>query len=49
MKKLKYNYKKIKPNKYSNLISFLEDIAEFSLFQKLVLRGNQEVVMLLKK
>lgn len=49
MKKLKYNYKKIKPNKYSNLISFLEDIAEFSLFQKLVLRGNQEAVMLLKK
>ncbi len=49
MKKLKYNYKKIKPNKYSNLIAFLENIAEFSIFQKLVSRGNQEAEILLKK
>ncbi|MBO4293758.1 MAG: HD domain-containing protein [Clostridia bacterium] len=49
MKKLKYNYTEIMPNKYSNLLTFLEDIAEFSIFQKLVLRGNQEAVELLSK
>lgn len=49
MKKLKYNYTKIKSNQYSNLIIFLEDIAEFSIFQKLVLRGNQEAKLLLEK
>ena len=42
MKKLQYNYKKITPSKYSNLISFLEDIAEFSIFYKLSIRGNKE-------
>lgn len=49
MKKLKYSYEKIKPNKYSNLILFLEDVAEFSIFQKLVLRGNQEADAILQK
>ena len=47
MKKLKYNYTKLVPNKYSDLIAFLEDIGEFSIFQKLVLRGNQEAQKLL--
>ena len=49
MKKLKYNYKKIKNNKYINLLIFLEDVAEFSIFQKLVLRGNQEAKIFLEK
>lgn len=49
MKKLKYNYTKIVPNKYSDLIAFLEDIGEFSIFQKLVSRGNQEAQKLLDK
>ena len=49
MKKLKYNYKNIKPNKYSNLIVFLEDVAEFSILQKLVLRGNREAEMLFER
>ena len=49
MKKLKYNYTKLKSNEYSNLMIFLEDIAEFSIFQKLVLRGNQEAKILLEK
>ena len=49
MKKLKYNYTKIKLKEYKNLIVFLEDIAEFSIFQKLVLRGNQEAEIVLEK
>lgn len=49
MKKLKYNYKKIKPNKYMKLLTFLEDIAEYSIFQKLVLRGNCEAKEMLQK
>lgn len=44
MKKLKYNYKDIELNKYSELLVFLEDIAEFTIFQKMILRGNQECV-----
>lgn len=44
MKKLKYNYKNIELNRYSELLVFLEDIAEFAIFQKMILRGNQECV-----
>lgn len=47
MKKLKYNYKSIELNKYNNLLMFLEDIAEFAIFYKLTLRGNQESVSVL--
>ena len=49
MKELKYNYDKIKTNQYSKLLLFLEDIAEYSIFQKLVLRGNQEANQVAQK
>ena len=49
MKYLKYNYIKIKPNQYSKLLSFLEDIAEYSIFQKLAFRGNQEANQVVQK
>lgn len=45
MKKLKYNYKKIKLNKYSSLLTFLEDISEYSIFQKMILKGNKECIL----
>lgn len=44
MKQLKYNYKNTELNKYNELLTFLEDIAEFAIFQKIVLRGNQEAI-----
>ena len=44
MKKLKYSYKETKINQYSELLTFLEDIAEYSIFQKMILRGNREVL-----
>lgn len=44
MKKLKYNYKNMELNNYINLLLFLEKIAEFAIFQKMLLRGNQEVL-----
>ena len=44
MKKLKYNYKNIKLNKYNELLAFTEKIAEFAIFQKMILRGNQEAI-----
>lgn len=44
MKKLKYNYKNIDLNQYSELLIFLEDIAEFAILQKMILRGSQEAV-----
>lgn len=44
MKKLKYSYKEIKMNKYSELLMFLEDISEYSIFQKMILRGNKEAL-----
>jgi len=44
MKKLKYNYIGIGLNKYSELLIFLEDIADFAIFQKMILRGNQEAI-----
>lgn len=43
MKKLKYSYNKMELNEYSKLLIFLEDVAEFSIFQKVLLRGNKEV------
>lgn len=49
MKKLKYNYKNIKKGKYDELISFLEIIAEYSMFKKLVLRGNKEAQIIVDK
>ena len=46
MQKLKYNYKNIELNKYYELLRFLEDIAEFAIFQKMILRGNQEIILM---
>lgn len=46
MQKLKYNYKNVKLNKYNELLIFLENIAELVIFQKMILRGNQEVIPL---
>lgn len=42
MKNLKYNYKNIEFNKYNLLIDFLEDVAEYSIFNKMFSRGNKE-------
>lgn len=44
MQKLKYNYKNIKLDKYNDLLIFLENIAEFTIFQKMILRGNHECI-----
>lgn len=44
MQKLKYNYKDIELNKYNELLIFLENIAEFAIFEKMILRGNKEAV-----
>lgn len=44
MQKLQYSYKNIEENEYNKLLTFLEDIAEFAIFQKMILRGNQEVI-----
>lgn len=44
MQKLKYNYRNIEENEYEKLLAYLEDIAEFAIFQKLILRGNQEAI-----
>ena len=46
MQKLKYNYKTIKLNKYSELLMFLENVADYAIFGKMFLRGNQEIVSL---
>lgn len=43
MRKLKYKYKNIGLNKYNELLMFLEDIAEFAIFYKMILRGNTEI------
>lgn len=48
MRVLKYNYKNVELNKYNEFLIFLEDIAELAIFQKMFLRGNREVVSLLK-
>lgn len=42
LKQLNYNYKILQKNKYTELLTFLEDIAEFSIFNKIVERGNSE-------
>ena len=47
MKILKYNYENIKINKYSELLMFLEDIAEFVIIQKVTL-DKEEVTFLNK-
>ena len=49
LKELKFNYKLIPHNKYSELLAFLENIAELSIFNKLLLRGNKEAETKLKK
>lgn len=46
MQKLKYNYKTIKLNKYSELLMFLENVADYAIFRKMFLRGNQEIISL---
>ena len=46
MQKLKYNYKTVELNKYNELLIFLEDVAEFTIFQKMISRGNKEVIPL---
>ena len=46
-KKLKYNYTGIGFNKYSELLIFLENIADFAIFQKIILRGNQKAISFL--
>lgn len=43
MIKLKYKYKNIGLNKYNELLMFLEHIAEFAIFYKMILRGNTEI------
>lgn len=48
LKKLKYNYKNMEFNKYSELLIFLENIAEFAIFKKIILRGNGEAVSVLE-
>ena len=49
LKQLNYNYKILQKNKYTELLTFLEDIAEFSIFNKMIERGNNEGnAMLLK-
>lgn len=47
MKSLKYKYKNIELNKYNELLLFLENIAEFAIFQKMFLRGNHEIISIL--
>ncbi len=44
MTNLKYNYRAPEFNKYSDLILLFEDVAEFSIFSKMLKRGNQEVI-----
>jgi hypothetical protein len=42
LKELKYNYKMIPHNEYSDLLIFCEDIAEYSILNKLYITGNRE-------
>lgn len=44
LKKLKYNYKTIENNEYVDLIEFCESIAELYILDKLLKRGNWEVL-----
>lgn len=45
---LKYNYKNVSFNKYNQLINFLEDIAEYSIFYKMFSIGNKEIISFLQ-
>ena len=49
LKQLNYNYKILQKNKYTELLTFLEDIAEFSIFNKIVEKGNDEANSMLLK
>ena len=49
LKQLNYNYKILQKNKYTELLTFLEDIAEFSIFNKIVEKGNNEANSMLLK
>lgn len=42
LKKLKFNYTPLQNNEFTQLILFLEDVAEFAVFSKMIMRGNQE-------
>ncbi|MCI9063296.1 MAG: HD domain-containing protein [Clostridia bacterium] len=44
MKELKYKYKEVKLNKYSELLMFLEDVAEYAILKKIVIVGNKEAI-----
>lgn len=49
MKKLKYNYKNIEINKYSELLFFLEYIVDYAILKKLIVTGNKEATTFLNK
>lgn len=49
LKQLNYNYKILQKNKYTELLTFLEDIAELSIFNKIVERDNNEANSMLLK
>ena len=49
LKQLNYNYKILQKNKYTELLTFLEDIAELSIFNKMIERGNNEANSMLLK
>ena len=44
LKKLRFSYKSVKLNKYSELLIFLEDISEYAILKKMLLRGNKECI-----
>ena len=49
IKKLKYQYKKIENNPYSELLLFLENIAEYAIMKKMFLENNNHIQYLLNK
>lgn len=49
LKELKFNYKKVQKNIYTDLLDFCEEIATFSILDKLVKRGNIEAKIYLDK
>ena len=49
MKKLKYNYKNIEINKYSELLFFLEYIVDYAILKKLIVTENKEATTFLNK
>lgn len=48
MKRLKYDYKILDNNEFTNLLKFCESIAEISILNKLARRGNKEAEEYLK-